>query len=294
VQPRRDPSATARLAQPPGRVGTTRRTSFGSLGPTASERDTIRIDQRGRDAADEREGELSRREREEGAIEGATDLRARWRRSARSSQRRTSARSSLWHDQRERGGRTRTEMNRSRSTASTGGARQARPPVLRDCPAREGLESAHRRVVEASRRSGVREARVRRGARERRRGGRGRTCSPSPVERARPAPSAPCTFLSSSKGAHESGSRRRESREVGRRGSLMRTRRGRSGAWARARGGVGGAQRCWRVVQAAGRSPSRVPSREGEWTSVKIDERRRTANYVLLLLHSGDLARAAR
>jgi len=56
------------------------------------------------------------------------------------------------------------------------------------------------------------------------------------------------------------------SREVGRRGWLMRTRRGRSGARARAHGGVGGAQRCWRVVQVGSRGPSRVPSREGEWT----------------------------
>jgi len=75
-------------------------------------------------------------------------------------------------------------------------------------------------------------------------GGRGRTCSPAAAEPARPASSASCTFSDLDKGrppVYESPS---VSREVGRRGALMRTRRGRSGARARARGGVGGAQRC--------------------------------------------------
>jgi len=45
----------------------------------------------------------------------------------------------------------------------------------------------------------------------------------------------------------------------------MRTRRGRCGPRARAAGGAGGAQSCWRVLQVARRGPGRVPSREGEW-----------------------------
>jgi len=86
-------------------------------------------------------------------------------------------------------------MSRSRSTASSCTARDARPPPLRDRPAREGLELAHRRVAEAFRGAGLREARVERGANRRRRGGRGRTCCLAPVEPARPAPSAPWTVL---------------------------------------------------------------------------------------------------
>jgi len=157
-------------------------------------------------------------------------------------------------------------VSRSRSTASSCTARHARPPIVRDRSARDGLESAHCRVVEASRRAGVREARVRRGARERRRGGRGRTCSPAPVEPARPASSAPRAFSNLDEGRARVRKSPPVSREVSRRGALMRTRRGRSGPWARAAGGAGDAQRCWRVVQVANRGPSRVPSREGEWT----------------------------
>ena len=105
--------------------------------------------------------------REEGAIEGSTNLRAGRKGSARGSQERKSTRSSLWHEKSEQEGRTRTEMNRSRSTATTGAARQARPSVLRDRPAREGLESTHRRVVEASRGAGACEGGPTRGAKRR-------------------------------------------------------------------------------------------------------------------------------
>jgi len=104
------------------------------------------------------------------------------------------------------------------------------------------------------------------GGQEEERGGRGRTCSPAAAEPARPASSASCAFsvlVERRPPVYESPS---VSREVGRRGALMRTRRGRSGPWAWAAGGAGDAQRCWRVVQVARRGPSRVPSREGEWT----------------------------
>jgi len=62
----------------------------------------------------------------------------------------------------------------------------------------------------------------------------------------------------------------------------MRTRRGRSRAWARASGGVGGAQRGCRVVQPARRAPSRVPSREGEWT--RSDEEHKPGGLDSLLI----------
>jgi len=120
-------------------------------------------------------------------------------------------------------------MNRSRSTASSCTARDARPPPLWDHPAREGLELAHRRVAEAFRGAGLREARVERGAREGRRGGRERTCCPAPVEPARPAPSTSCTVLILDEGRPPVCESPPVSREVGRRGSLMRTRRGGSG-----------------------------------------------------------------
>jgi len=194
---------------------------------------------------------------------GSTNLRARQRWSARSSQRRKSARSSLWHEKSKQEGRTRTEMNRSRSTASSCTARHARPPVVRDRPAREGLESTHRRGLEASRSWSVRGT-ADEGGQEEERGGRGRTCSPAAAEPICPASSASCTFSGPVEGrplVYESPS---VSREVGRRGALMRTRRGGSAPGARAAGGAGDAQRCWRVVQVASRGPSRVPSREGE------------------------------
>jgi len=103
-------------------------------------------------------------------------------------------------------------------------------------------------------------------AKGRRWGGRGRTCCPAAVEHSRPAPSASCTFLDLDERRAPVREAPSVSREVGRRGSLMRTRRRGSGPWARADGGAGGAQMHWRVVQVARRGPSRVPSREGEWT----------------------------
>ena len=163
-------------------------------------------------------------------------------------------------------------MNRSRSTASTGAARQARPPVLRDRPAREGLESAHRRVVEASRGAGACEGGPTRGAK--RRSGEDEDAPALPLQQ------SPPTLLqarlvpsrTSPKGVRQSTSRRRESREVGRRGSLMRTRRGGSAPWARAAGGAGGAQRCWRVVQVANRGPKSSAQSGG-----RVGEERRGA-----------------
>jgi len=172
-------------------------------------------DRRRREAAGERERELSRRERKR------VPSRARLTCAHDEGGQRTAHRSArvharaLRHEQREREGRTRVEMSRSRSTPSSCTARHAFPPVVRDRPAREGLESAHHRVVEATRRAGVREARVGRGARERRRGGRGRTCSPTPAEPTRPTRSAPCTFLSLVEGRARVWKPAPVSREVG-------------------------------------------------------------------------------
>ena len=98
------------------------------------------------------------------------------------------------------------------------------------------------------------------------RGGGGRTCSPTAVGPARSTPTMCCTFLNLDEGRPPVLESPPVSREVGRRGSLMKTRRGGSRLWARAAGGAGEAQRCWRVVQVASRGPGRVPSREGEWT----------------------------
>ena len=156
-------------------------------------------------------------------------------------------------------------MNRSRSTTSSCTARDAHRPLLRSRCTCEKVKSAYFRVVTMSRGPGGGERRARRGAKARRWGGPGRTCSPAAEKPARAAPSSSCTFLDLDNGHAPACKSSPVSREVGRPGSLMRTRRGGSAPGARAAGGAGGAQSCWRVVQSASRGPSRVPSREGEW-----------------------------
>ena len=165
-------------------------------------------------------------------------------------------------------------MNRSRSTASSCTARHAFPPVVRDRPARDGLKSAHRRVLEASRGADAGERRPKRGAKRRRWGGRGRTCSPAAAEPARRRSSASGTFLvldTARPPFHESPP---VSREVGRRGSLMRTRRGGSGRWARASGGAGEA------VAPSGRNRAR-PGCQATSEKCEGDEERRPAGDVV-------------